>query len=606
MRSRMLPTKSGLETVWAGAVSTTAVARRKKIKEVPTQKDSGASKSNKPSESDSIATSKKPTNSKPPVGSKRQVSSIVVSDDEDKSPPRTRQGHRKRQKAITPSGKEKGLGSSKDDAGTATSGLKTYNLTINVDKPQDISQNKSHVLSPVFEDARPLTTILPNEPVEESQSTDESPATHQDKNLEENHPVSGSDNVNPQPHGSEDTVSEQDAMEEISKPDKHNPPETSPLDTKTTPGATSMPAPTKPTPSELEQLKQTDPLSFLKAMMNVNTTSPSELDISPAVLVESVSTTAVARRKKIKEVPTQKDSGASKSNKPSESDSIATSKKPTNSKPPVGSKRQVSSTVVSDDEDKSPPRTRQGHRKRQKAITPSGKEKGLGSSKFASPSDKASSEESPLKTASNAFVVESHNSSPDNIPPKDDAGTATSGLKTYNLTINVDKPQDISQNKSHVLSPVFEDARPPTTILPNEPVEESHSTDESPATHQDKNLEENHPFSGSDNVNPQPHGSEDTVSEQDAMEEISKPDKHNPPETSPLNTETTPGATSMPAPTKPTPSELEQLKQTDPLSFLKAMMNVNTTSPSKLDISPAVLVESGDKEDIPDLLRQIK
>ncbi|XP_058769266.1 uncharacterized protein LOC131643128 [Vicia villosa] len=327
MRSRMLPTKSGLETVWAGAVSTTAVARRKKIKEVPTQKDSGASKSNKPSESDSIATNKKPTNSKPLVGSKRQVSSTVVSDDEDKSPPRTRQGHRKRQKAITPSGKEKGLGSSKvaspsdkasseesplktasnafvveshnsspdnippkDDTGTATSGLKTYNLTINVDKPQ-------------------------------------------------------------------------------------------------------------------------------------------------------VSTTTVARRKKIKEVPTQKDSGASKSNKPSESDSIATNKKPTNSKPPVGSKRQVSSTVVSDDEDKSPPRTRQGHRKRQKAITPSGKEKGLGSSKVASPSDKASSEESPLKTASNAFVVESHNSSPDNIPPKDDTGTATSGLKTYNLTINVDKPQ---------------------------------------------------------------------------------------------------------------------------------------------------------------------
>src|SRR3954471_7516955 len=165
---------------------------------------------------------------------------------------------------------------------------------------------------------------------------------------------------------------------------------------------------------------------------------------------------------------------------------------------------------------------------------------------------------------------------------------------------------DTSQNKTHVLSPVFEDARPIATILPNEPVEESQSTDESPPTHQDKNLEEDHPFSGSDNVNLQPHDSEDTASEQDAMEETSKPEKQDPQGTSTLDTEAILGTTSTLAPAKPTPSELEQLKQTDPLSFLKAIMNVNTSSPSELDVSPAVTVESSDKEDIPSLLRQIK
>src|SRR3954471_20616131 len=151
----------------------------------------------------------------------------------------------------------------------------------------DTSQNKTHVLSPVFEDARPIATILPNEPVEESQSTEESPPTHQDKNLEEDHPFSGSDNVNPQTHDSEDTASEQDAMEEISQPEKQDPQGTSTLDTKTIPETTPKLAPVKPTPLELEQLKQTDPLSFLKAIMNVNTSSPSKLAIYPAVTVES-------------------------------------------------------------------------------------------------------------------------------------------------------------------------------------------------------------------------------------------------------------------------------------------------------------------------------
>src|SRR3954464_11597919 len=165
---------------------------------------------------------------------------------------------------------------------------------------------------------------------------------------------------------------------------------------------------------------------------------------------------------------------------------------------------------------------------------------------------------------------------------------------------------DTSQNKTHVLSPVFEDVRPIATILPNEPIEESQSTDESPPTHQDKNLEEDHPFSGSDNVNPQSHDNEDSASEKDAMEETSQPEKQDLQGTSNPDAKTIPETTLTPAPAKPTPSELEQLKQTDPLGFLKAIMNVNTSSPSELDISPAVTVESGDKEDIPSLIRQIK
>src|SRR3954469_12050665 len=155
---------------------------------------------------------------------------------------------------------------------------------------------------------------------------------------------------------------------------------------------------------------------------------------------------------------------------------------------------------------------------------------------------------------------------------------------------------DISQDQTHVLSPVFEDVRPIATILPNEPIEESQSTDESPLTHQDKNLEEDHPFSGSDNVNPQSHDNEDTASEKDAMEETSQPEKQDLQGTSTLDAKTIPETTSTPAPAKPTPSELEQLKQTDPLGFLKAIMHVNNSSLSAPDVSPAVTVESADKE----------
>src|SRR4051812_47817377 len=116
----------------------------------------------------------------------------------------------------------------------------------------DVSRNKSHVLSPVLEDARPLATIFPNALVEESHSTDGSPPTHQGKNLGEDHPCSGSDNANQRPNGSEDTVSGQDAMEEISKPDKNSPQETSTFDTKVAPGTTSTPISAQLTPSELE------------------------------------------------------------------------------------------------------------------------------------------------------------------------------------------------------------------------------------------------------------------------------------------------------------------------------------------------------------------
>ncbi|XP_058733272.1 uncharacterized protein LOC131604875 [Vicia villosa] len=90
------------------------------------------------------------------------------------------------------------------------------------------------------------------------------------------------------------------------------------------------------------------------------------------------------------------------------------------------------------------------------------------------------------------------------------------------------------------------------------------------------------------------------------MEEISQPERPISQGTSTPDVETIPETTSTPAPTKPTPSELEQLKQTDPLGFLRAIMNVNTSSLSEPDVSPAVTADSSDKEDTPNLLRQIK
>ncbi|XP_058741520.1 uncharacterized protein LOC131613900 [Vicia villosa] len=199
-------------------VSTIAVARKKKIKQIPVQKASEISQSNKPSGSDSITTDKKPTSSKPPPHSKRKASQVVVSDDDDKSPPRTRQTQKKRQKAVTPSGKEKGSGSSKltspgekDDVGTDTSDLKAFTLSMDLDN----LQGKSHVLSPVVEDAQPLATIIPSTAVEESHSTDDSPPTH--KSEKANQQCSGSNNAAGHPTGSKDTLSKQDVMEETSK-----------------------------------------------------------------------------------------------------------------------------------------------------------------------------------------------------------------------------------------------------------------------------------------------------------------------------------------------------------------------------------------------------
>ncbi|XP_058741637.1 uncharacterized protein LOC131614024 [Vicia villosa] len=209
--------------------STTAVARRKKIKQLPAQKASEVSQSNKPSESDSITADKKPT----------------------------------------------------DDVGTATSDLKSFTLNIDLDN----LQGKSHVLSPVVEDAQPLATIIPSTAVEGSHSTDDSPPNHKSKKADQQ--CSGSNNAAGHPTGSEDTLSKQDVMEETSKLATVVPHETTPFGTIVSPETTSTPAPAKPTHSELEQLKQTDPLSFLKAMMDIDNISPSELETSPAVQPES-------------------------------------------------------------------------------------------------------------------------------------------------------------------------------------------------------------------------------------------------------------------------------------------------------------------------------
>ncbi|XP_058764108.1 uncharacterized protein LOC131637531 [Vicia villosa] len=315
---------------------------------------------------------------------------------------------------------------------------------------------------------------------------------------------------------------------------------------------------------------------------------------------------AVSRKRVIKETPAQKSAGASKSTKTSGSDSITTGKKPTSSKPPTPSKRKVSPTNASDDEDRSPSRTRQAAKKRQKATVPLTKEKGSGTSKLASSSDKVSSEESPVKVTSIIPVVESHNSSPDNIPTKDDVGTTTSDLNTSNLNIDLDNLQGIPRRKSPALSTVLEDVHPIATIVPTVHTEESHSNDASPPTHQDKDMEENPQCSNSGNVVEQPTGSEDTISEHEAADEASNfpvPDKN---ETLTFGTTVSPMATLKQTSAVLTPIELEQLKNTDPVSFLKTMMNADNVSPIRLETSSNVLVEGDKKDDIPDLLHQIK
>ncbi|XP_058769392.1 uncharacterized protein LOC131643259 [Vicia villosa] len=235
---------------------------------------------------------------------------------------------------------------------------------------------------------------------------------------------------------------------------------------------------------------------------------------------------AVARKRKVKATPAQKDSEASKSNKPSGSDSITTDAKPTSSKPPMPSKRKVLPTttpdVASDEEDKSPPRVRQGHKKIQKVTTPVGKGKGPGSSKITSSSYKVSSEESPLKATSNALVMESHNSSPATNTAKDDIGTTTSDFNSFNAAIDLGNLQDVPQHTSHILSPVLEDAPPLATINTVSSVEGSHSTDDSPPTRKDANMGEEDQFSGEDNAAVPSTGSEDTVSDQGVVEETSK------------------------------------------------------------------------------------
>ncbi|XP_058756597.1 cell wall protein RBR3-like [Vicia villosa] len=278
---------------------------------------------------------------------------------------------------------------------------------------------------------------------------------------------------------------------------------------------------------------------------------------------------AVARKRQIKEAPVQKGSGTSRNTRASGSDSVTTSKKPTSSKPPAHSKRKAPPTADSDDEDKSPSRTRQMIKKRQKTATPSAKGKGSGTSKLTSSSDKVSSEDSPLKATSTIPIMESHNSSPENIPTKDDAGTATSDLKA----------SSVSQHEFHVLSPVLEDNQPLATIIPTASAKESHSNGESPPTHQDETIEENPQCSNSGNAAGQPTGSKDTISEQDVAEETSKLATPGSNEISNLGTTVSHGTTSKQVPTMPTPSKLEQLKKTDPASFLKTMMSIdNATS----------------------------
>src|SRR3954470_2226634 len=165
---------------------------------------------------------------------------------------------------------------------------------------------------------------------------------------------------------------------------------------------------------------------------------------------------------------------------------------------------------------------------------------------------------------------------------------------------------DASQHISHILSPVLEDVTPLATINTASPVEGSHSTDDSPPIRKDACMGEEGQFLGEDNAAVPSTGSEDTVSDQGVAEETSKLIETDPCGNSNFKTVVIPETTPLPTSTIPTPSELEQLKQTDPLSFLKAMMNIDNTSILTSEASPTVQAKSGDKEDISSLLHQIK
>ncbi|XP_058788452.1 uncharacterized protein LOC131662626 [Vicia villosa] len=297
---------------------------------------------------------------------------------------------------------------------------------------------------------------------------------------------------------------------------------------------------------------------------------------------------ALGRKRVIKEAAAQKDAEASRSNKASGDDSVNTGKKPMSSKPPPTPKRKPSNTSASDDEDRSPPHTRQAAKKRQKATISSVKGKGSGTSKPTSSSDKVLSDEQLLKTDGNALVVESHNLSPDNIPPKDDAGTITSDLKASTLNFDLDNPQGVPQQKSPSLSPVLKDNEPSAKATSPEHTEDTHSNDGSPVINQDEDMED-----------PPQHSNT-------ATNEVSSLHKSSNVETSTFGTIVAPATTSTKTSSELTPAELEQLKNTDPVSFLKAMMNAKSVLPIMVETSLNILVESGTGNDTPNLLRQIK
>src|SRR4051812_45257148 len=161
---------------------------------------------------------------------------------------------------------------------------------------------------------------------------------------------------------------------------------------------------------------------------------------------------------------------------------------------------------------------------------------------------------------------------------------------------------DASQHISHVLSPVLEDVTPLATFNTASPVEVSHSTDDSPPIRKDTCMGEEGQFLGEDNAAVLSIGSEDTVSDQGVEEETSKLVETDPCGNSNFNTVVIPETT----PPIPTPSELELLKQNDPLSFLKTMTTIDSTSILTSEASPTVQTKSGHKEDISSLLRQIK
>ncbi|XP_058751062.1 uncharacterized protein LOC131624092 [Vicia villosa] len=219
-------------------------------------------------------------------------------------------------------------------------------------------------------------------------------------------------------------------------------------------------------------------------------------------------------------------------------------------------------TVESDGEDCSPPHIKLITKKRQKASIPLVREKESGTSKPTASSGKNSSDEQLPKTVGANHVVESHNSSPDNIPSKKPP-SVTAPILSDNDSDDILKN---TQNIDHV--------------------EDNRSNDSSPdisPANQDVDMEEHPQLSNIDEGDEQSaEGTKtDPMDEDKTQDEASSQLKIRKEKTKPFGTVTVHTTISTKTPPLSSQAELESLKATDPAGVLKTMMSARSSSSSK-------------------------